>query len=614
MLPDRHLSLDSLDQGARRIEGWPSVSRSHRHDDCQVTDREWPHAMRDGDTLDVEVRGDPIGAGPQCMRSLGVSLVVQPEDGFALVVVTHDANEKPDSTDARCRHRSEEGIDAQRGRRHLSYHHAPSHDRNPTGARDSPEIPSPQVLFVVMSNPPGDGPDDISGHDPFEGSPFGPGSAFEQVFKQLGLPVPQPGEQYDMTAMLKHVQGLFSAMPTQSMTSAGGGVNWSFAKDVARKVVASVGPDPTPSAQQRRETSDAIHLAELWLNEATIFDACATPPAVWSRAEWVEETMPAWQTMVEPIVSTIAREMGSAVSSQMAEDPSMAGMTQMLQPMLQQSASGLFGAQLGQALGRLGTEVVSGTDVGLPLVSKPQVALVLTNVLSYGEGLDLPERDVVLYHALREAARQRLFGSVGWVGPQLVALVLHYAREITVDPEAFEQSIGEMMGSSPDDLARLSDELGRTLFSPAKSQVQLEILGRLETLLALVEGWVDDVVAQATSTYMPAAAALAETVRRRRAAGGPAEQTLAQLVGLELRPRRLRDAANLWAAYRSKHGLEARDGVWRHPDVIPTAADLDDPLGFVDGRDTPASDDLDAELAKLLDAERGDPGSKGHES
>ena len=79
---------------------------------------------------------------------------------------------------------------------------------------------------------------------------------------------------------------------------------------------------------------------------------------------------------------------------------------------------------------------------------------------------------------------------------------------------------------------------------------------------------------------MPAAAKLQEAVRRRRAAGGPAEQTFAALVGLELRPRRLRDASTLWGSLRTRQGTEARDGVWMHPDLLPTAADLDDPLGF----------------------------------
>ena len=73
---------------------------------------------------------------------------------------------------------------------------------------------------------------------------------------------------------------------------------------------------------------------------------------------------------------------------------------------------------------------------------------------------------------------------------------------------------------------------------------------------------------------------LQEIVRRRRAAGGPAEDAFAALVGLELRPRRLRDAATLWGSLRSRKGAAARDAVWAHPDLLPTAADLDDPLGF----------------------------------
>ena len=85
-------------------------------------------------------------------------------------------------------------------------------------------------------------------------------------------------------------------------------------------------------------------------------------------------------------------------------------------------------------------------------------------------------------------------------------------------------------------------------------------------------------------------------------------RSFSQLVGLELRPRRLRDAANLWAALESRGGAAARDGAWGHPDVAPTAADLDDPLGYVDrfmSRDT--GDDMDAALDALLS--EGDSGN-----
>jgi putative hydrolase len=450
-------------------------------------------------------------------------------------------------------------------------------------------------------------PDDAEGDEVPEGPFGGENLPFEQIFASLGIPMPREGEPLDVQALLASLQNVM-ARSGQPMTTDGGGVNWVFAKDMARKVVASLGPDPTPSSRQRHDIADSVHLAELWLNDATVFPAVSAPPAAWSRAEWVENTMSTWQTMVEPIVTTIASSLGEVMTKRLSDEPEMASMQQMFQPMLQQSASSMFGVQFGQALGKLGTEVVSATEVSMPLLTRPQVALLPTNLAAFGEGLDLPERDVMLYLSLREAARQRLFADVGWLGPQLVAFVQHYAREITVDLSALEESFDGMGGEpvSMDDLAQLGNEMSKSLFSPQRTPEQAEVLGRLETLLALVEGWVDDVVAQATIRFMPTAGPLAETVRRRRATGGPAEQVFASLVGLELRPRRTRDAANLWAALRSARGVEGRDAVWHHPDTMPSAHDLDDPLGFVSGDSHHGNDDLDAELAKLLDEERGD--------
>ena len=107
-------------------------------------------------------------------------------------------------------------------------------------------------------------------------------------------------------------------------------------------------------------------------------------------------------------------------------------------------------------------------------------------------------------------------------------------------------------------------------------------MAELETLLALVEGWVDTVVAEAVGDRLPGAPALRETLRRRRATGGPAEQTFATLIGLELRPRRLRAAADLWREIGAARGTDGRDALWAHPDLLPTGKDLDDPSGFVD--------------------------------
>jgi len=154
--------------------------------------------------------------------------------------------------------------------------------------------------------------------------------------------------------------------------------------------------------------------------------------------------------------------------------------------------------------------------------------------------------------------------------------------------------------SNPESIQQL---LGSGVLEPEETPEQQMALRRLETLLALVEGWVDSVVAAAAADRLPGYPALAETMRRRRASGGPAEQTFATLVGLELRPRRLREAAALWAALGEERGIAGRDAIWQHPDLLPTAEDLDDPAGFsARRRQLEASDSkVDEALQKLLD-------------
>jgi putative hydrolase len=139
------------------------------------------------------------------------------------------------------------------------------------------------------------------------------------------------------------------------------------------------------------------------------------------------------------------------------------------------------------------------------------------------------------------------------------------------------------------------------------TEAQRGTLLRLETALALVEGWVDEVTSQAALPHLPHGVQLREMLRRRRAAGGPAEQTFSSLVGLELRPRRSRDAATLFSHVYVAGGVQGRDAVWDHPDLLPGPIDLDDPAGYLARRQAQsmAQAEVDAALAEILDAADG---------
>ena len=67
---------------------------------------------------------------------------------------------------------------------------------------------------------------------------------------------------------------------------------------------------------------------------------------------------------------------------------------------------------------------------------------------------------------------------------------------------------------------------------------------------------------------------------RRRAVGGPAEKTFGALIGLDLRPKLIREAADFWNKQTLTFGTNVRDSLWNHPDLLPSIDDLQDPEFF----------------------------------
>ncbi|RKN08994.1 zinc-dependent metalloprotease [Streptomyces radicis] len=387
----------------------------------------------------------------------------------------------------------------------------------------------------------------------------------------------------------------------QMLSYEGGPVNWDLAKSVARQTVARGGPDESKDrsvgAHDRGQVEESLRLADLWLDDVTTLPSGAATTAAWSRAEWVEATLPVWRELVDPVAERVGAAMGNVLPEEMQ---AMAGP---LLGMMRSMGGAMFGTQIGQAVGVLAGEVVGSTDIGLPLGPAGKAALLPQNVLAFGEGLGVPADEVRLYLALREAAHQRLFSHVPWLRSHLFGAVDGYARGIQVDTAKLEDLVGQLDPTRPEEL---QEKLQQGLFQPEDTPQQKAALARLETALALVEGWVDAVVHAAAAPHLPSAGALRETLRRRRASGGPAEQTFATLIGLELRPRRLRDAARLWASLTHAKGGQARDALWSHPDMLPTAEDLDDPDGFVHREQLDFSE-LDAMLG---DAAGGAPGGE----
>lgn len=418
--------------------------------------------------------------------------------------------------------------------------------------------------------------------DPGPASPFGFGPGGEFDMSDLGQIFTRLGQMFS---------GAGSAMAGGGET---GPVNYTLARQLASNSIGFTAPISDGTA---KAVADAVRLAETWLDGVTALPAGTTQALAWTPNDWIDNTLDTWKRLCDPVAQQISAAWTSALPD---EAKSMAGP---LLSMIAQMGGMAFGSQLGQALGRLSREVLTSTDIGLPLGPAGLAALMPQAVEEFSAGLEQPRSAILTFLAAREAAHHRLFSHVPWLTSQLLNTVETFANGISIDMSGIQELAQGFNPAAMADPAAMEQLLNQGIFEPKTSPEQKAALDRLEALLALIEGWVETVVTESLGERFPGAAALAETLRRRRATGGPAEQTFATLVGLELRPRKLREAAQLWERLTTAAGIDARDAVWQHPDLLPSGDDLDEPAAFIDrviGGDITALDSEIAELEKSL--------------
>lgn len=365
-------------------------------------------------------------------------------------------------------------------------------------------------------------------------------------------------------------------------------INWTGAAQVAQRALAKSAATPITAHDLARAES-AMTTAQLWLSEATTLPAHSAGVDVWTASDWVEGTLDEWRELVNPIAARAGETLGEIlprIAEIAGDDPdgdrekvsqTFAPFASMMKPL----SAAMFGMQVGNGLASVASEVLCSSDIGVPLTQGHTPALVLPAIDKFGSELSGAGADALIFISLREAAHQRLFAAAPWLRSQFQTSIVEYARTIGIDMDKLRDIVQSVEMSSPSDLGGMQEILGGGLMNEMAPKQETPALNRLETMLALIEGWVEQVVTQATQQRLPSAAALGETVRRRRAVGGPAEKTFMTLMGLQLKPARLRQANQYWSLVFEKSGAAERDSRWAHPDLLPNTEDLADPDSYI---------------------------------
>ena len=370
----------------------------------------------------------------------------------------------------------------------------------------------------------------------------------------------------------------------------------SVVRDTAKKFIHAHGSQPV-GTKDLTVVDNAFEIADLWLNEATVFPATTSSnsPRAISRLDWTDLTLDGWNQTMEPLAIGLAGAISGLLDQASAgseeSNPSMGAITGLLRTFI----GSMLATQLGQSIGSISASASGAHDVGLPLLDPATPVLIPENIENWSNELEIPKSEVYIFHALREAAVARLFAHNPWIVSYIRSAIVDYGRGIHIDMDAITRQAEEAMQNfDPSQINPESGEnsftiaLNNGIFTPEETPAQRAALSKLETALALVDGWADDVATVAAGERLPALAQLREIHRRQRATNAPSQQLFKSLLGLEVRPRLVREASAFWQKVRELKDVSARDQMWSG--ILPSAEELLDPEKFLESAVIP--DDL----------------------
>ena len=441
--------------------------------------------------------------------------------------------------------------------------------------------------FGFIPNDPNDSNDPENNRPDFEKMMRQMQEQMKAQFEQLGI---------NPVGFVNPFTTLFSQAGTGTEKGKEEVLSISAARDTAKKFVTAQGLKPI-TTKELAVVESAFQISEVWLDEALSFPATNTAPTSATRLDWVDQTMTGWHKTIEPLAaglsSAISELLDQAMNAQAGESTEGQPPIEMITIMLRSFIATMIATQLGQSIGTLAASVTGAHDVGLSLLDPAHPVVIPENIENWANELEIPKSEVFIYHALREGAVARLFANNPWLVSYIQSAIVEYGKGIHIDIDAIQRQAQSAFENMQENMQENMEEnmsfaLDNGIFTPEESPAQKIALAKLEAVLALIDGWTDEVTSLAAGDRLPSIEQLRETLRRRRASAAPAQQLFSSMLGLQVSPKLTREASAFWRKIREVKSIAERDQIWSG--LLPTAEDLLDPEKFLNSTSIP--DDL----------------------
>jgi len=351
-----------------------------------------------------------------------------------------------------------------------------------------------------------------------------------------------------------------------------GPVNWDVGRQTAMWLASDGQPEANVDPLERIRLEELVRVADLHVSQQTGLNTSIAGRILSvlpvTRGDWALHSLEAYRPFLERLATSLSASAGGPAD---APDPTgqlLGDLGKLLGPVL-------LGMQSGFMLGHLARRALGQYDLPLPRRPADQLLVVPANIDALAEQWSLVPDDLRLWVCLQEVVHHAVLGRPH-VRARLEALIDEYVSRFEVDPAALEASLGDI---DPTDMSGLQALLGNpeTLLGAVRSPAQHDTLGRIETLTAVIEGYVDHVMDTTGHGLIGSYGQLTEALHRRRVEAGDGDRFAARLLGLELGRGQFERGGTFVRGVVERAGEEGLARLWHSERELPTPAELDAP-------------------------------------
>ncbi len=352
-------------------------------------------------------------------------------------------------------------------------------------------------------------------------------------------------------------------------------ISWDHVREIALAALELQRDKPPPiSREMVDQYQDMLRDAKLQVAEYTGLVATGLPSEVevFTQQAWIDANIASFRFLFDPI----SKKYVNLLAELEQEQAAAAGRS------ARRVARAVLSVQVGIIMGYMARNVLGQFDLSIPEPERGgRLYVVESNVQRVEVNTRVNPREFRQWITLHEVTHSFEFHCNDWLRDYMSSSMKDYLD--TIDWRGMSGAdLFRKMRQSRADIPRDDALRAGGLISIIATPEQRSVLGRLQAMMSVLEGYSNHVMDQVGKQLLPSYETMKERFERRRESKSGAERLFQRLIGISLKLQQYKVGQAFVDAVVEQEGLEFLNRVWNKSENMPSLEEVNSPAIWID--------------------------------